>query len=69
MQIEFDDEPSPNIWGWWECPICGEILEDPNKVINTQCHSHHSVTLGYAEVPGDKRYAYFKGDKKVIPED
>lgn len=59
-QYEFDDEPNPNIWGRWTCPVCGEELEDPNSVINTQCHQGHSVTLGYAEVTGDIREAYLK---------
>lgn len=53
---------SNEIWGWWECPVCLEILQDPNSIINTICHENHEVTLTLAEENGDKREAFKRFD-------
>lgn len=31
------EESGPDDWGWWECPNCGQMWEDPNKVERTCC--------------------------------
>lgn len=33
-------------WGSWECPICGDVCQDPANKAATQCHNGHSVYLG-----------------------
>ncbi len=61
----FEDTVNLNLWGFWECPKCGEELSDPNSIVNTTCHKGHSVFLSYADVEGDQREATFKGNIKL----
>lgn len=38
--------PHDDKWGKWECPVCGEICNDPESIYQTVCHNNHTVSLG-----------------------
>lgn len=48
-------------WGTWECPVCGDICEDPDTVFSTSCHKGHSVMLSTIDGSGNRR-AFIKSE-------
>ena len=32
-------------WYRWECPVCGDICEDRERIKETECHNGHQVFL------------------------
>ena len=48
-------------YGWWECPECKDICQDPERVRSTVCHNEHPVSLSDIYDDGH-REAYLKKD-------
>jgi hypothetical protein len=43
--------PKDAAWGYWECPACKEVSQDPDTFTVTCCPNGHVVRLGPVHHP------------------